>query len=181
VRRAREAEMLQESFYNSSDAIKNCAAGGLNPGMAYLPQKPYMPIGTLRDQLLYPGSCPNWKDKETQLQFDTTLVKLLQIVHLEYLLERDGGWDAIADWAVVLSGGEKQRISIARLYYHRPTFALFDESTSAVHEEVEDDIYQRIKELGITLVTVSHRRSLRKHHDVELRFDGRGHYEIIPI
>jgi len=181
VYRAREAEMLQESFYNSSDAMKNCAADSLNPGMAYLPQKPYMPIGTLRDQLLYPGSCPKWKDKETQLQFDGTLFKLLQIVHLEYLLERDGGWDALADWAAVLSGGEKQRISIARLYYHRPTFALFDESTSAVHEEVEDDIYQRIKELGITLITVSHRRSLRKHHDIELRFDGRGHYDIFPI
>ena len=193
--RSAEAEMLQDSFYSAQRGVR-CGAfddgevdgGGrkINPGMVYLPQKPYMPIGTLRDQLVYPSSCPDWtktdSDEATsQRFFDAALLAILRRLQLEYLVEREGGLDAVADWSVVLSGGEKQRISIARLYYHRPTFALLDESTSAVHEEVEDSIYQGCLDIGITLLTVSHRRSLRKHHTLELRLDGSGGYQLLPI
>jgi ABC-type uncharacterized transport system fused permease/ATPase subunit len=70
---------------------------------------------------------------------------------------------------------------MARLFYHRPSFALLDESTSAVNEEVEDSLYQGARGLGITLITVSHRRSLRKHHSKELKFKEGGKYEVLPI
>uniref|UniRef100_A0A183C0U0 ABC transporter domain-containing protein n=2 Tax=Globodera pallida TaxID=36090 RepID=A0A183C0U0_GLOPA len=81
----------------------------------------------------------------------------------------------------VLSGGEKQRIAMARLFYHSPQFAILDECTSAVSADVEDAIYRRCHELAITLFTVSHRKSLWKHHDFSLHMDGRGHYEFKRI
>lgn len=178
VRRSPAAEMLQESFYASWRGGSSCSQ--VNLGMMYLPQKPYMAVGTLRDQILYPSRCPSWAQNDKD-EFDTGLAELLRSVNLGYLVNRDGGWDAIDDWTVVLSGGEKQRLSMARLFYHRPSFALLDESTSAVNEEVEDSLYQGARGLGITLITVSHRRSLRKHHSKELKFKEGGKYEVLPI
>lgn len=70
---------------------------------------------------------------------------------------------------------------MARLFYHAPQFAILDECTSAVSVDVEGSMYQYCREVGITLFTVSHRRSLWKHHDNVLQFDGRGEYEFKPI
>ena len=65
---------------------------------------------------------------------------------------------------------------MARLFYHRPLFAILDECTSAMSMDVEADLYLKAKELGITLFTVSHRSSLFKYHEYMLKFDGRGGY-----
>lgn len=70
---------------------------------------------------------------------------------------------------------------MARLFYHRPQFAILDECTSAVSADVEDAIYRRCHELDITLFTVSHRKSLWKHHDFSLQMDGRGSYKFDRI
>lgn len=80
------------------------------------------------------------------------------------------------DWNDVLSGGEKQRIAMARLFYHRPLFAILDECTSTMSMDVESELYLKAKELEITLFTVSHRSSLFKFHEYMLKFDGRGNY-----
>lgn len=99
---------------------------------------------------------------------DEDIANHLERVQLSYLLQRDQGWDTVADWMDVLSGGEKQRIAMARLFYHQPQFAILDECTSAVSVDVEGSMYQYCRDVGISLFTVSHRKSLWKHHDVSI-------------
>jgi len=80
--------------------------------------------------------------------------------------------DSIRDWNDLLSGGEKQRMAMARLYYHKPKYAILDECTSACSVDIEGKMYSHAKSLGITLITVSHRKTLWKFHDFILRFSG---------
>ncbi|XP_045764175.1 ATP-binding cassette sub-family D member 3 [Maniola jurtina] len=144
----------------------------------YVPQRPYMTLGTFRDQVIYPQT------REEMLRrgrTDEELNRFLDIVQLSYLTQREGGWDAVEDWMDVLSGGEKQRIAMARLFYHAPQFAILDECTSAVSVDVEGHMYQYCREMGISLFTVSHRKSLWRHHDHYLQMDGRGSYVFEEI
>ncbi|KAF8786587.1 ATP-binding cassette sub-family D member 3-like [Argiope bruennichi] len=141
----------------------------------YIPQRPYMTLGTFRDQIIYPDSQDDMKRKGVT---DLDLQYFLELVQLTYLLEREGDWNSIKDWMDILSGGEKQRIAMARLFYHRPQFAILDECTSAVSMDVEGSMYQYCREVGITLFTVSHRKSLWKHHEYTLYMDGRGGYKF---
>ncbi|XP_023011673.1 ATP binding cassette subfamily D member Pmp70 [Leptinotarsa decemlineata] len=144
----------------------------------YIPQRPYMTLGCLRDQLTYPHSGSEAARRGTT---DDKLEEYLRRVQLGYILEREGGLDAVADWLDVLSGGEKQRIAMARLFYHQPQFAILDECTSAVSVDVEGSMYKYCRDVGITLLTVSHRKSLWQHHEYVLHLDGRGGYSFKPI
>uniref|UniRef100_A0A673NFS3 ATP-binding cassette sub-family D member 3-like n=1 Tax=Sinocyclocheilus rhinocerous TaxID=307959 RepID=A0A673NFS3_9TELE len=144
----------------------------------YVPQRPYMTLGSLRDQVIYPDTHEDQKKKGTS---DRVLKEYLDNVQLGHILEREGSWDIVQDWMDVLSGGEKQRMAMARLFYHKPQFAILDECTSAVSVDMRS--YNRCSphHVGITLFTVSHRKSLWKHHEYYLHMDGRGNYEFKPI
>jgi len=97
----------------------------------------------------------------------------LQAINSEIITKREtNGLDTLKDWKYVLSGGEKQKIAMARLFYHKPKFAILDECTSAVSIDMESQMYTYAKNLNITLITVSHRRTLWKFHDYILRFNG---------
>ncbi|XP_063062856.1 ATP-binding cassette sub-family D member 3a isoform X3 [Engraulis encrasicolus] len=144
----------------------------------YVPQRPYMTLGSLRDQVIYPDT---YEDQRRKGISDQVLKEYLDNVQLGHILDREGSWDTVQDWMDVLSGGEKQRMAMARLFYHKPQFAILDECTSAVSVDVEDYIYSHCRKVGITLFTVSHRKSLWKHHEYYLHMDGRGSYEFKPI
>ncbi len=134
-------------------------------GIMFLPQRPYLASGTLRDQVIYPHSEMDMRDSGRR---DNELLQILEDVRLGYLPEREGGWDVRKEWKDVLSGGEKQRMAFARLLYHEPRYAVIDEGTSAVSSDVEGLLYERCKDRGITLLTISTRVSLKRYHEWNL-------------
>lgn len=157
----------------------------LNKGVARLPplsslyfisQSAYMVPGTLRDQITYPKQLKNNSE-------DKKLLSLLAMVFsetsLKSFLERFN-MDSVFTWSS-LSGGEKQRIVIARLYYHAPKFGILDECTSAISIDAHHLIFTQAQELGITLITIAHDHSLRKHHKFELTFKGCGKWEMNEV
>ncbi|UJR08475.1 hypothetical protein I4U23_012743 [Adineta vaga] len=172
----------KSSLFRTIGELWPIASGTLTkPGsghLFYIPQKPYMTIGTLRDQIIYPDSHGDMRRKGIK---DENLHELLDKVQLTYLTQREGGFNGVQDWMDVLSGGEKQRIAMARLFYHKPQFAILDECTSAVSVDVEGFMYEYCRNAGITLFTVSHRKSLWKYHEYCLYMDGRGDYSYKKI
>jgi len=129
---------------------------GADSGLYIMPQDAYFYNGTLFENIIYPQS-------NTSALTDEAFAELMQVVGLPEFVDRYDR-SSVADWANVLSGGQKQRIAWARLYFHRPDFALVDEATSAVSEEMVDRLYSYAKSLGTTIVTISHRASDVKHH-----------------
>ena len=134
-------------------------------GIMFLPQRPYLSIGTLRDQVIYPHTEVDMREAGRR---DHELQQVLDEARLGYLFEREGGWDTRKEWKDVLSGGEKQRMAIARLLYHEPRYAFIDEGTSAISSDVEGILYETAKEKAITLITISTRASLKKYHTFNL-------------
>ncbi|EMR72830.1 hypothetical protein MGN70_000516 [Eutypa lata] len=140
----------------------------------YIPQRPYLSRGSLRQQITYPDSLRTVRARGVT---DAELLDILRILSLEHLVDLyPEGWDAEAEWRDVLSGGLQQRVAMARLFYHKPRYAILDECTSSVTLETEKVMYDQAKALGVTLMTVSHRRSLWQYHSRILQFDGQGHY-----
>ncbi|CAO3592458.1 unnamed protein product [Absidia cylindrospora] len=139
----------------------------------YIPQRPYLSLGTLRDQILYPDTVEEMHERGVT---DKDLLDILHVVQIGHIVEREGGWDVEKEWTIALSGGDKQRIAMARLFYHSPRYAILDECTSAVSMDIEKIMYTHATALGISLLTVSHRPSLWKYHNYILQYDGQGGY-----
>jgi putative ATP-binding cassette transporter len=126
----------------------------------FLPQRPYMVLGTLRDQLLYPN--PELEIEDVQLQ------QVLEEVNLADLAERFGGLDAKQEWADVLSLGEQQRLTFARLLLNKPNYAILDEATSALDQDNEERLYQHLQAIETTFLSVGHRSTLTNYHQAIL-------------
>ena len=139
----------------------------------FLPQKPYMLLGSLRDQLLYPKLDGNIPDGE--------LEKVLKTAHLEDLPQRVGGFDSDLDWADVLSLGEQQRLAFARLLLNKPGFAVLDEATSALDIQNEANLYLKLKKLGIHYLSAGHRSSILEYHDYVLELQGPDRWSLLPV
>jgi vitamin B12/bleomycin/antimicrobial peptide transport system ATP-binding/permease protein len=122
----------------------------------FLPQRPYMVLGTLRAQLLYPN---------THLEVEEQHLKqILEQVNLAGLEDRFGGFDAEQNWADVLSLGEQQRLTFARLLLNKPKYAILDEATSALDLGNEERLYQHLQAIGTTFLSVGHRSTLTNYH-----------------
>jgi len=136
----------------------------------FLPQKPYLQAGTLRSQLIYPGT-------HTELS-DEQLLAILHDVHLPQLVERVGGLDAVQDWEKLLSVGEQQRLAFGRVLVHAPRIVILDEATSALDSANEAALYARLRESGTTLISIAHRAAVLRHHTHVLHLLGEGAWEV---
>jgi ABC-type uncharacterized transport system fused permease/ATPase subunit len=102
---------------------------------------------------------------------------LLMQVDLEYLLERYP-LDKEVNWGDELSLGEQQRLGMARLFYHKPKFAILDECTSAVTIDMEERFCKKVRAMGTSCITISHRPALVAFHDIVLSLDGEGGWDV---
>ncbi|MHA6622876.1 ABC transporter ATP-binding protein/permease [Pseudonocardia sp. DLS-67] len=137
-------------------------------GTLFLPQQPYLPLGTLRDALAYPGPAKDMDDEHA--------ARLLRQVHLPQL---DDQLDDVDDWARRLSPGEQQRLGFARILVVRPKVVFLDEATSALDEGLELSLYNLLREElpDTVIVSIGHRSSLRRVHDELLELDADGRWE----
>lgn len=143
----------------------------------FLPQRPYCPIGSLRQQLVYAtpfarlqSSLP---DDPHHIETDDAQLKYaLFAVGLSDLPIRTGGFDAVHDWPKLLSLGEQQRLAFARLILASPKLAILDECSSALDQTSEQRLYAYLADAKIAYISVGHRSSLLAYHDLILRLDG---------
>lgn len=158
----------------------DCGSGTISrpplESMFFLPQRPYCTLGTLREQLVYP--IPVTHSTAT----DKDLMMALELVDLEELPSRMGSLDVMRDWASVLSLGEQQRLAFARLAIGKPKLAILDECSSALDVDSEKRLYSHLQNGSIGYISVGHRPTLIKYHDVMLRFTPGGRsFSLVPI
>ena len=138
--------------------------------LLFLPQQPYMFLGTLRNQLLY----PDLDRPATEAQ----LLDLLVRVNLSDLAQRFGGLDTEMDWEKVLSIGEQQRLAFARVLLIQPRFAILDEATSALDTANEGNLYRQLARTSTTLISVGHRSTILQYHKQVLELTGDGQWRV---
>ncbi|KAJ7548280.1 hypothetical protein O6H91_07G005600 [Diphasiastrum complanatum] len=180
ARESTEEVKQNRSSCDASDVLSNSAAGhdiDTAQMLFFLPQRPYLVLGTLRQQVLYPRwhegsvsslSSPVTHDSPSHQRHqpsDRDLIDVLGRVSLSHLLKYCNGLDSRVEWANVLSLGEQQRLAFARLLVSKPRLVLLDESTSSLDEENEALLYRELLAAGITYISVGHRSSLRQFHN----------------
>jgi putative ATP-binding cassette transporter len=139
----------------------------------FLPQRPYIILGTLREQLLYPHT--------TRQMSDAELEEVLQQVNLQNLLSRVEGFDTEVPWENILSLGEQQRLAFARLLITHPSFTILDEATSALDLKNEGNLYQQLQETKTTFISVGHRESLFDYHQWVLELSQDSSWQLIKV
>ena len=129
-----------------------------------LPQRPYVPSGTLRRAAAYPGAADDWEPQQIKDVLDK-----VGLGHLKDKLEEDAPWDQ------TLSGGEKQRLTIARVLLHRPDIIVLDEATSALDPKSQDELMKLLSEAmeGLTIISVGHRPELEQFHSRKIVLERR--------
>jgi putative ATP-binding cassette transporter len=140
--------------------------------LMFIPQKPYMLLGTLREQLCYPQPTDRFSDD--QLRHVLTQVRLPELVH------RYPDLDIKQDWPRLLSLGEQQRLAFARLLLNSPRFVVLDEATSALDVTTERMLYELLVKRDMAYVSVGHRPTLTAFHDTVLEIDGAGAWRLLP-
>ncbi|OEF26080.1 ABC transporter ATP-binding protein/permease [Vibrio rumoiensis] len=141
----------------------------------FLPQKPYLPEGTLREVLCYP-------QRDTNIQ-DSEIIERLNLCHLGHFASQ---LDQHQHWSHTMSAGEQQRVAIVRALILQPQWLFLDEATSSLDEETESDIYQILaKQLpNTTLVSIAHRSKVAHYHQYRLhaeRSDEQVNWQFSPM
>ena len=139
----------------------------------FLPQRPYIILGTLREQLLYP--------KTNRQLTDAELEEVLQQVNLQNLLSRVEGFDTEVPWENILSLGEQQRLAFARLLVTNPRFTILDEATSALDLKNEGSLYQQLQATKTTFISVGHRESLFNYHQWVLELSQDSSWQLVTV
>jgi putative ATP-binding cassette transporter len=137
--------------------------------MMFLPQRPHMIAGSLREQLCYPHSGTVAEER---------LLVILTMIGLEGLPQRLGGFDVHVKWEDMLSLGEQQQIAFARLLFNRPTYAFLDEATSALDATKEEALYRSVTSARISIVSVGDRLRLPRYHQTTLELLGDGAWRL---
>jgi putative ATP-binding cassette transporter len=129
--------------------------------LLFLPQRPYLPLGTLKHAVSYPQDAANVTDDDAR-----AALSAVGLGHLKDELARD------ESWAQTLSGGEQQRLAIARALINRPDWLFMDEPTASLPDAAQAELYALLKERlpGATLVSIGHRESLDRFHQRKLAF-----------
>jgi putative ATP-binding cassette transporter len=140
--------------------------------LLFIPQKPYMLLGSLREQLAYPLDPERFSDEQ--------LRHVLDQVRLPDLVKRYPDLDIKQDWPRLLSLGEQQRLAFARLLLNAPRFVVLDEATSALDVATERHLYSLLAERDMAFVSVGHRPTLTAFHDSVLELDGTGGWRLLP-
>jgi putative ATP-binding cassette transporter len=140
--------------------------------LMFVPQKPYMLLGSLREQLCYP--------QPSDLYSDAQLRHVLEEVRLGELVRRYPDLDIKQDWPRLLSLGEQQRLAFARLLLNGPAFVVLDEATSALDVATEKRLYELLVQRDMAFVSVGHRPTLKDYHDTVLEIEGSGAWRMLP-
>mmetsp|Transcript_29097 Transcript_29097/g.46744 ORF Transcript_29097/g.46744 Transcript_29097/m.46744 type:complete len:128 (+) Transcript_29097:2294-2677(+) len=126
----------------------------------WLPQDPYLVTGTLRDQVTYPDF--HGMGPIVDSEIDQRVSQALNLAGLKKVVARNkDGINHVAEWRNELSGGERQRVAFARLFFHKPTFAVIDEATAAVSALGEVELYEQLNKVNCTVFSIAHRVSVR--------------------
>ena len=138
----------------------------------FLPQRPYLPLGSLRQAIYYPQPVPEQETEDIK-----ALLNLFGVSHLADSL------DKVDDWSRILSLGEQQRLAFIRILLFKPEIVFLDESTSAMDEDREAEAYDVLSSQlpDTAVVSVGHRSTLRAKHQRELKLAGSGQWEIHDI